>query len=420
MSDFTELIKNFERIRDYMRQFFVYGFKVRNEYTQKSARTYDNERRRIESYLKEYTKSEYTGKGKQVFISVDSKQISQNPLYRAWKSKSFTDNDIMLHFFLCELLRNKKMTANELADEISMVYGSFFDSQTVRLKLKEYEKEGIVKSKKEGKQLYYFLAEETLLEKKSKDYITAVKYFQETAPFGFIGSTILDQEREENEYFRFKHHYIVHTLEDGVLYEILEAVKEQRKIQFENRSTKSGIVSLLEGVPLKIFVGTQTGRRYVCIYKVRERRFINVRLDSVTHVKHLDVYEAYGERMAELDNNIRKCWGVSFSAGSRGVRIEEIFLKLRIDEKKEKYILERLNREGRGGEVLKVDENLFLYSGAFFDTNEMLPWIKTFIGRIVDIQGTNSFVIGKLEKDLDLMYEMYCSEEEGESDGTVF
>ena len=47
MAEFQELIKNFDRIRDYMRQFYVYGFKVRGDYDVKSARTYDNEKRRI-------------------------------------------------------------------------------------------------------------------------------------------------------------------------------------------------------------------------------------------------------------------------------------------------------------------------------------------------------------------------------------
>ena len=37
---YSELIKNFDRIRDYMRQFYVYGFKSRNEYDKKSARSY--------------------------------------------------------------------------------------------------------------------------------------------------------------------------------------------------------------------------------------------------------------------------------------------------------------------------------------------------------------------------------------------
>ena len=39
---YSELIKNFDRIRDYMRQFYVYGFKSRTEYgCGGRARTYD-------------------------------------------------------------------------------------------------------------------------------------------------------------------------------------------------------------------------------------------------------------------------------------------------------------------------------------------------------------------------------------------
>ena len=48
---YSEVIKNFNRIRDYMREFYVYGFKSRDEYTKKSGRSYDDERRRIESWL---------------------------------------------------------------------------------------------------------------------------------------------------------------------------------------------------------------------------------------------------------------------------------------------------------------------------------------------------------------------------------
>ena len=51
---YQELIKNFAGIRDYMREFVVYGFKSREEYTGKSGRTYDDSRRRIESWLGEH------------------------------------------------------------------------------------------------------------------------------------------------------------------------------------------------------------------------------------------------------------------------------------------------------------------------------------------------------------------------------
>ena len=103
MSEYSELIKNFSRIRDYMREFFVFGFKTRNDFNQKSKRTYDNERRRIENYLGDLTKWEYGDGGKKVFISVDSSKIPVNPFYKAYKSKSFTDNDVILHFLILDI-----------------------------------------------------------------------------------------------------------------------------------------------------------------------------------------------------------------------------------------------------------------------------------------------------------------------------
>ena len=51
---YSELIKNFEKIRSYMREFYVFGFKSRNGYDRKSARSYDDERRRVESWLGDY------------------------------------------------------------------------------------------------------------------------------------------------------------------------------------------------------------------------------------------------------------------------------------------------------------------------------------------------------------------------------
>ena len=69
MSSYSELIKNFEKIRAYMREFYVYGFKSRDDY-QKSARSYDGERRRLESWLGDHMIFVRTPEGKNVFISI--------------------------------------------------------------------------------------------------------------------------------------------------------------------------------------------------------------------------------------------------------------------------------------------------------------------------------------------------------------
>lgn len=80
---YSELVKDYERIRDYMRQFYVYGFKSRDEYDAKSARSYDNERRRVESWLGDYMSFHQNPNGKSVFLSLDSRAILHNPLYKS-------------------------------------------------------------------------------------------------------------------------------------------------------------------------------------------------------------------------------------------------------------------------------------------------------------------------------------------------
>ncbi|RGY97641.1 WYL domain-containing protein [Clostridium sp. AM58-1XD] len=415
MAEFQELIKNFDRIRDYMRQFYVYGFKVRGDFTQKSARTYDNERRRIESWMSGRIRTGYTQKGKQVSISLGETDVSSNPLYAAWKSKSFTDNDLLLHFFILDLFAGEnEMTAGELADAISASYGIAFDSQTVRLKLKEYEALEILTSRRDKKSVFYRLHQPLSIQLPENDcarrhLMTAVAFFSEYAPFGFIGSTILDQERLNNSIFSFKHHFIVHTLEDGILYPILTALREGRYLFLENHSVRSGRVAEIEGLPLKIFVSTRTGRRYVCIYVKREHRFLNLRLDCIAAVRPSSFCNDAPFYREKLEKNIPDCFGVSF--GGRAARLEELCLKLHIDEEKEPHILNRLYREGHGGEIIRAEKNTFIYSGFFFDVNEILSWVKSFTGRILDIQSSNQSAVIKVTADLEIMYRMYCRED---------
>ena len=134
---YSELIKNFNRIRDYMREFYVYGFKSREDFTKKSARSYDDERRRMESWLKDYMRFRQTPEGKTVFLSIDSRAQPHNPLYTAWKARSFTDGDITLHFILFDILYapDVVLSLNEITGAIDGYLRSFdeprlFDAST--------------------------------------------------------------------------------------------------------------------------------------------------------------------------------------------------------------------------------------------------------------------------------------------------
>lgn len=205
---YNELIKNFEKVRAYMREFYVYGFKSRTEYNFKSARSYDDERRRLESWLGDYMGFTQTPEGKNVFLSVDSRVTRKNPFYKAWKAKSFTDGDITLHFAIFDILYDleTKMTLTELIEKIDerLSSGMTFDESTLRKKLKEYVEEGIIRLEKDGRKILYSRAPDT--------DITAlndvIDFFSEVAPCGVVGSFLQDKQQEHPELFSFKHHYM--------------------------------------------------------------------------------------------------------------------------------------------------------------------------------------------------------------------
>lgn len=406
MAGFSELIKKFDKIRDYMRDFYVYGFKSREDFNKKSARTYDNEKRRCESYLGDYMKWEYKDGAKTSFISVDCERIPVNPLYAAWKSKSFTSNDINLHFYLLDILSGGEMDLGSLCDAVSLKSGIIFDTQTLRNKCGEYVSNGILCVEKRGKSFFYRLSEDTDII--SEPLLDAVKFFQGSAPFGEIGSFIMDRENAGNEIFSFKHQYIAHTLEDGILLTLIKCIREERTVIVENQSDRTGKTLLLSALPLEIFVSLRSGRRFLCMYSLQSGRFTCIRLDYIKNVKPGEKYPQAALMHEKLERNRSKVWGVIFEGKSR---TEKLSMKLYINETSEKYVLERIEREGRGGTLERLCENTYMYSIEVFDINEISPWIKTFVGRIISLEGTNRTVIDRFYDDIQKLYDLYAEKE---------
>ncbi len=407
MGSYNELIRKFDKVRDIMREFYIYGFKSRNDFTHISSRTYDNEKRRVESYLGSYMKWDYNKSGKKVFVSMNCSQIPTNPLYSSWKSKAFTDNDIVLHFYLLSVLsKEQELSLNDLTTKLCEASGLVFDTQTVRNKCAEYEKEGLVVITKQGKSLFYSLS--TLnydkLTNKVPNLQNAVKFFQGDTLFGEVGSFILDQSNKTNDTFLFKHYYIVHTLEDGVLLDLLSAIRNKQSIIFHNQNEYRTHNKDYYCVPLKIFISSTTGRRYLCAYKLSSKRFFNYRLDHIKSVTTLEPYKDFDPLQTKLEAIKDKIWGVGFGGSSRQ---EIITMKLFIDEKTEKHVIDRIHREGRGGTLTRLEENIYIFTVELFDTNDISPWIKTFMGRVIQLEGNNTHVINRFYNDIQRMKTMY-------------
>lgn len=408
MGGFSELVKHFDKTRSYIYDFFIYGFKKRGDFKQKSNRTYDDEKRRIKSWFGDYIQEDNSKKGKSVSISLDSGSISENPLYKAYYSKSFTEKDINLHFLIIDILYNGEiLSLNEIAEKINNDYNIEIENQIIRNKLSEYEKEGIIIIHKKGKTHYYSLSPDRTGEflKNYQGLDDAVKFFSETQKFGIIGNSILKSAEIKNDIFRIKHNYIVHTLEDIIIPDILTAIEQKKYISVIKFHSKNNEITNV--IPMKILSSVQTGRRYLAVYSPEIKRFTSTRLDSTEKIKIHGECPEYDGIYNEFLEAEKYCFGVSFGSYNRKAEIEKTVVNFMIDEKNESYVIDRLKREKRNGILEKIDENSFRLTINTFDSSEIIPWIRTFTGRIISVTGDNENALRRFYDDIDIMYNTY-------------
>ena len=400
---YSELIKNFSRIRGYMRSFYVYGFRHRNEYDEKSTRGYDNERRRIESWLGDYMSFGQDADGKRTFLSVDSRAADHNPLYRAFKAKSFTDRDIMLHFHLLDILENTEgLSITEITEKLAERLNEFDsdeipDESTIRKKLQEYVELGLLRKEKRGRETVYSVSVDDM---NLESWQTAIDYYAETAPLGVIGSFLQGRFPETEPVFRFKHHYILNALDSEILYDLVTAIGEERAVTLTKGKYKTDVL------PQKLYISTQTGRQYLLAWMPRNRQFTFIRTDLIDEVKigeQIMIPEKLKERLRDFQSHV---WGAA--AGNRSTP-EHLEMTLLVREN-EGFIVNRLEREKRCGTVEQLDRTHWRFSADVYDAVEMLPWIRTFTGRIAKLECSNPHVTDRFYKDLEMMAVMYGGE----------
>ncbi len=410
MSSYNELVKNFEKIRNYMREFYVYGFKSRNEFQRKSARSYDDERRRIESWLGEYMSFVHTGEGKNVFISIDSRVSTHNPFYKALKARSFTDGDITLHFIIFDILHSPEVVLSlpEILEKIDNYLSDFehpmtFDDSTVRKKLKEYIAQGIIASQKEGKKLLYHRAEDIAL----PDLTDVLNFFSEVAPCGVMGAFLLDKQDDKSSYFTFKHHYITSAIDSDVTATLFKAMSEKSVISADNLSRREQISKKVRIIPLQILISVQNGRQHLIAYQPDLNTIKAFRIDYLSNIKIEEPTPRFDELRAEFNNMKTKMWGVSTSRRRYNPdQTEHVDFTVKINDK-EDYIIRRLEREKRVGRIEKLNDNTYRFTADIYDTNEIIPWIRTFICRITHINFSNKTIERQFRNDLNEMYRIY-------------
>ena len=128
-----------------------------------------------------------------------------------------------------------------------------------------------MKIRKQNKTYYYSLSDTSLNEfiEGSDNIKQAIAYFSEMAPIPVVGNYILSRFKNIDTKFCYKHYFMASCLEDIVLLELLEAMKNDSEVVIRNHSERLNKTVEIKLFPLKIFVSTKTGR--TCLLNISNR-----------------------------------------------------------------------------------------------------------------------------------------------------
>lgn len=351
MSKYSELKKNFLGMRDLLRHFIIYGDMSRSNSPNKatSVRSFDDDLRRIKSWLKDIVKFKSVNGEKRYSVCIDPSAVESNPFFETYKYKSFTEKDVNLHFLLLNILKNKELTVNEISDEICRLTGNIdFESNTIRNKLTEYVDLGLIKLSKKNKINYYSLENTTIndLLKENNNLLEAVKFFSSIAPVPTIGSYILDKvDSAEKSGISFRHQFLANCLDDIIIIDLLKAMKSDCFVEVTNYSPNTHKTTKNKLFPFKILVSLNTCRSYIMGYSIRFDNFSFFRIDNIKDIKILEKADKADFFKKTISESLPYCYMLHMDLTRK---IEKFEMTLRIDEVSEKHIIRKLNQEKRG------------------------------------------------------------------------
>lgn len=165
ISDSKLLIRDYTDIRDILRDIYIFGCFSRDDYISKgiSGRKYDNEQRRIASYLpSKFIKKKRDGKRVLPYCSYDMTETSENFIAETYRNKSFTILDVMSYFFILSVLENKQdITLSEILKIIPEENDKIiYTKDNLRKKLEELTEKGLIKNIRKGRRVLYEITDD--------------------------------------------------------------------------------------------------------------------------------------------------------------------------------------------------------------------------------------------------------------------
>ena len=408
---------SFDVIRELIRNLYLEGL---NNYLDTgnlgiSARTFYNNLNTIRNFLDERFISSKTNTKKESnpVISFDTREETENPLFALWKTSNSIASNLSFDFAIMDILEDypdginwfslsSDSDSNRHDNPLSKYVSKGIDKKSVKAKLEKLAEAGVIEFFEKKKKIRKTDTKRIKELLSSREFKQAIQFASETCPLGVIGSFILDSlsnaaSEPVNTPIHYKHHFVFNSIDYEILYIFLEAINEKCFVEIETE--KFGLRTI---VPLKIFISTQTGRTYVVFWNKEEETLFSENLELILTSKKTEIcseYDLYRKKLSEMECHM---WGVSFKTENSS-ELEHVRFVIEYPSEKEKnYIPARIKREAAIGTVKELDDYHSEFTADIIDSNEIIPWIRSFFGRITELDFPYT---SKIKEDVTLLAE---------------
>lgn len=387
--------KRIEIIRSRIKDFYIDGLKKIHDY-----KGDDRSNRRIKAIISNLTFNLVQKNKGKVFISLDTKNCLENPFFNVWKIKKCSFNDIFYLFFVLSMFPNKEEIS--FADIFGKIPMKDDSSDVLRAHLDEYVSLGLLKIRKAGNSYLYSINDDNdirdiLLESNA---IEALHFSSEIFPCGLINFFTYENLSGlyRNPLIHFKHHFLASVLDSGVMLNLLIAINERKTVKIIKENDKCFSV-----IPLKILCRTQTGDNYLAGVNLHGKKIQTWKLSQINEVIINQESINTGQYQEKLSEILNHTWDVNLSESAQYDHVE-----FDISYSKEtKYVRKRLIREKKHGGVIDIDKSHCHFKIDVCDSNEMIPWIRSFIANIENLKISNETVMSKFISDFTELATLY-------------
>lgn len=391
------LIREFNDIRELLRDMYLYGCRGREDFEAIDIGTskYDLERKRLAAYLPKHF-FRCRGRRRIWYCTYRAQEQPDNSMAEIYRNASFSVTDIIVYIDVLQILRGRAdgLPVSELYRKIRNEHEeSNITEGTLRNKLEELERIGLLKSERRKKHRCYFLHTDIWKDFSDFDLLRLYRYLdflKNTHPFEMPYFLLqkklglyLECERKvplpEESFFFYRQNHLVDVLDNEIMLELLKAMKESRLVELQCKHAFLGYF-VRQVIPVAIIHDCRDGVQYLigCEWNFgKDGELLPSRqmLSAIQSVRVLGDVPADKRQEAQDACARVSTW---FLSPHTSAEPEEVVIEFALDEKEDVDMI-RLLREGKhGGRLERIAWGRYLFTISVSDATEMLEWIMSF------------------------------------------